>query len=129
MRKDSKPKQKVYIKFLKNKNLEDELICKTYKNRFEKIRKKSKQNYYSNLLEKHKDNTKQRWQVLQEITEKVQKSLLTTLEFETAYKSLKRNKTSGIDDYKQSYCPRFIWRNQNPIILYFSRLAKKRSCS
>ena len=101
MRKDSKPKQKVYIKFLKNKNLEDELICKTYKNRFEKIRKKSKQNYYSNLLEKHKDNTKQRWQVLQEITEKVQKSLLTTLEFETAYKSLKRNKTSGIDDYKQ----------------------------
>ena len=85
MRKSSKQKQKLYIKFLKSKNPEDELIYKNYKNLFEKLRKKSKQNYYSNLLEKHKDNAKQRWQILKEITEKVQKknqSLPTTLETE-----------------------------------------------
>ena len=85
MKKFSKQKQKLYIKFLKSKNPEDELIYKNYKNLFEKLRKKSKQNYYSNLLEKHKDNAKQRWQILKEITGKVQKknqSLPTTLETE-----------------------------------------------
>ena len=60
MRKSSKQKQKLYIKFLKSKNPEDELIYKNYKNLFEKLRKKSKQNYYLSLLEKHKDNAKNR---------------------------------------------------------------------
>ena len=49
------------------------------------ITKKFKQNYCSNLLEKHKDNAKQWWQILKEITGKVQKknqSLPTTLETE-----------------------------------------------
>ena len=55
MKKFSKQKQKLYIKFLKSKNPEDELICKNYKTLFEKLRKNSKQKYYSNLLEKHKD--------------------------------------------------------------------------
>ena len=85
MRKSSKQKQKLYIKFLKSKNPEDELIYKNYKNLFEKLRKKSKQNYYLSLLEKHKDNAKNRWQVLKEITGNVQKknqSLPTTLETE-----------------------------------------------
>ena len=68
MRISSKQKQKLYIKFLKSKNPEDELIYKNYKNLFEKLRKKFKQIYYSNLLEKHKDNAKQRWQILKEIT-------------------------------------------------------------
>ena len=80
-----KTKIKLYIKFVKSKNPEDELIYKNYKNLFEKLRKKSKQNYYSNLLEKHKDNAKQRWQILKEIAGKVQKknqSLPTTLEME-----------------------------------------------
>ena len=59
MRKSLKQKQKLYIKFLKRKNPEDELIYKNYKNLFEKSRKKFKQNYYLNLSEKHKDNAKQ----------------------------------------------------------------------
>ena len=54
MRKSSKQKQKLYIKFLKSKNPEDQLIYKSYKNLFKKLRKKSKQNYYSNLLEKQR---------------------------------------------------------------------------
>ena len=84
MRKSLKQKQKLYIKFLNSKNPE-ELIYKNYKNLFEKFKKKSEQNYYSNLLEKHKDNAKRRWQILKEITGKVQKknqSLPTTIETE-----------------------------------------------
>ena len=42
MRKSSKQKQKPYIKFLKNKYTENE----NNENLFEKLRKKSKQNYY-----------------------------------------------------------------------------------
>ena len=83
MRKSSKQKQKQYIKFLKSKNPENELIYKNYKKLFENLRKKFKQNYYLDLLEKHKDNVKQGWYVLKEITGKVQKknqSLPTTLE-------------------------------------------------
>ena len=72
MRKSSKQKQKLYIKFLKSKNPEDEFIYKNYKNPFEKLGEKSKQNYHSNLLEKYKDSAKQRWQILKEITGKVQ---------------------------------------------------------
>ena len=68
---------------IKSKNPEDELIYKNHKNLFKKLSKKSKQNYYLNLLEKHNDNAKQRWQVLKEVTGKVEKKnqyLPTTLE-------------------------------------------------
>ena len=87
MRKSSKQKQKFYIKFIKSKNPEDELIYKNYESLVEKLRKKSKQIYYSNLLEKRKwqNDAKQRWQILKEITGKVQKknqSLPTTPETE-----------------------------------------------
>ena len=140
MRKSTKQKQNLYIKFLKRKNPEDELIYKSYKNLFEKPRKKSKQNYYSNLLEKHKDNAKQRWQILKEITRKVQKknqSLPTTLEtenriisdknhhdltlkeFETAYKSLKRNKASGIDDINSNIVLDFFEELKTPLFYIF----------
>ena len=118
----------------------DELIYKNYKNLFEKSKKKSKQNYYSNLLEKHKDNAKQRWQILKEITRKVQKknqSLPTTLEtenriisdknhhdltlkeFETAYKSLKRNKASGIDDINSNIVLDFFEELKTPLFYIF----------
>ena len=80
-----KQKQKLHIRFLKSKNPENELTYKNYEILLEKARKKSKQNCYLNLLEKHKDNSKQQWQVLKEITGKFQKknqSLSTTLETE-----------------------------------------------
>ena len=90
MRQSSKQKQKLCIKFFKDKNLEDELIYKIYKNLFEKLKKKSKKIYYSNLLEKHKDNAKHRWQVLKEVTGKNQKKnqfFPTTLKTENGIKS------------------------------------------
>ena len=46
---------------LKAKIQKMNLYTKITKHLFEKLRKKNKQNYNSNLLEKHKDNAKQRW--------------------------------------------------------------------
>ena len=82
MRKSSKQRIKLYIKFIKSKNSEDELIYKNYKNLSKSFGKKIKKNYFSNLLEKHKDKW---WQVSKENTGKAQKirqSLPTTLETE-----------------------------------------------
>ena len=41
LKKSSKKKQKLYIKFLKTETLEDEFKYKTYKRLFEKVRKQS----------------------------------------------------------------------------------------
>ena len=45
-----KQRQKLYIKFLKNKSTENEQIYKNYKHLFEKLRKKAKQTYYQSIL-------------------------------------------------------------------------------
>ena len=52
LKKSSKTKQKLYIKFLKTKTLEDESKYKNDKSLFEKLRKKAKIVYYSKLLHK-----------------------------------------------------------------------------
>ena len=58
LKKSSKTKQKLYIKFLKNKSAESEEKYKNYKNLFEKLKIKSKKNYYAFLLNKYKYDTK-----------------------------------------------------------------------
>ena len=70
LKKSSKKKQKLYIKFLKTKTLEDEFKYKTYKSLFEKLRKKAKITYYSKLLHKYKTDSKRTWQVMKKITGK-----------------------------------------------------------
>ena len=50
LKKSSKQKQKLYIKFLKSKSTQNEQIYKNYKHLFEKLRKKAKQTYYPSLL-------------------------------------------------------------------------------
>ena len=70
LKKSSKTKQRLYIKFLKNKSAESEEKYKNYKNLFEKLKIKSKKNYYASLLNKYKYDTKQTWQVMKEITGK-----------------------------------------------------------
>ena len=42
IKKSSKQKQKLYIKFLKNKSIQNEQIFKNYQHLFEKLRKKAK---------------------------------------------------------------------------------------
>ena len=70
MKKSSKQKQKLYIKYLKSKTEKAEREYKNYKNLFEKLRKKGKQSYYSSLIEKYKNYSKKTWQIMKEITGK-----------------------------------------------------------
>ena len=65
--KSSKRKQKLYEKFLKNRTTENESIYKTYKNLFETIKRKSKKNYYSELLLKYRNDAKRTWNVMKNI--------------------------------------------------------------
>ena len=56
--KSSKKKQRLYEKFLKNRNSEKELNYKQYKTLFESLKKKSKKNYYLDLIDSYKYNIK-----------------------------------------------------------------------
>ena len=67
--------QRLYIKSLKSKSTESEEKCKNYKNLFEKLKIKSKKNYYASLLNKYKYDTKRTWQVMKEITGKQKKKI------------------------------------------------------
>ena len=69
--KSSKQKQKLYIKFLKHKTFSNEQKYKNYKNLFEKIKAKSKRNYFSDILEKNQNNAKETWKVIKEVTGKI----------------------------------------------------------
>ena len=70
IKKSSRKKQRLYIKFLKSKTSKSETEYKNYKNLFEKIKKKSKNLYYSSLLKKYENKSKKTWQVMKEITGK-----------------------------------------------------------
>jgi hypothetical protein len=65
--KSSKRKQKLYIKFLKSKNDEDEKTYKTYKQFFQKNIKQAKIKYYSNHLNKNKLDIKKTWLIINEV--------------------------------------------------------------
>ena len=70
LKKSSKTKQSLYIKFLKTKTLEDESKYKNYKSLFKKLRKKAKITYYSKLLHKYEIDSKRTWQIMEEVTGK-----------------------------------------------------------
>ena len=66
--KSSKQKQKLYNKFPKSRTKENEVTYKAYKNLFEAIRKNSKRTYYSELLKNIKNDIKNTWKFIKEIT-------------------------------------------------------------
>ena len=68
--KSSRRKQRLYEKFLKRKTLENEQKYKEYKNLFESLKKKSKRNHYSTLLNKNLGNAKKTWDIIKEVTGK-----------------------------------------------------------
>jgi len=70
IKKSSKTKQKLYIRYLKHKTTENHNFYKTYCRKFEKLRKKAKKDYYSSLLNKHKNNSRKIWQVMKKIAGK-----------------------------------------------------------
>ena len=61
LKNSSKQKQKLYIKFLKNKSIQNEHIQKSYKYFFEKLRKKGKQTYHQSILKDYQNNMTRRW--------------------------------------------------------------------
>ena len=67
LRKSSKQKQKLYIKFLKHPTYKNETTYKNYKNLFEKIKNKSKVQHFSSLLKKHQYNSKETWKIMKEV--------------------------------------------------------------
>ena len=64
IRKSSKRKQRLYEKFLKNRNEKIEVQYKTYKKLFESIKKRSKKLHFSNLILKYEHNIKKTWEVI-----------------------------------------------------------------
>ena len=73
LKKPSKTKQRLYVKFLKDKSTESEEKYKNHKNHFEKLKIKSKKNYYASLRNKYKYDFKRTWQVMKETTWKQKK--------------------------------------------------------
>ena len=67
LQRSSKIKQKLYEKFLKKNNKTSEERYKTYKTLFKTLKKKSKKSYYSNLIDKYKNNIKKTWNVMKEV--------------------------------------------------------------
>ena len=66
IQKSSKKKQRLYQKFLKNRNVKNETEYKSYKKLFETIKKRSKKNHFSKLILKYKDNVKKTWTVIKD---------------------------------------------------------------
>ena len=58
VRRSSKRKQRLYEKFLKNRNEKNELEYKNYKHLFEAVKKRSKKLHFSKLILRYKNNVK-----------------------------------------------------------------------
>ncbi|XP_065675798.1 uncharacterized protein LOC136092005 [Hydra vulgaris] len=67
IKKSSKKKQKLYIKYLKNRNEANLNVYKQYKNLFEKIKTNSNKNYYSNKIKNTNGDIKKTWDIMKEI--------------------------------------------------------------
>ena len=65
--KSSKPKQKLYEEFLKNRSIQNEKIYKNYRKLFETITTKSKRKYYSEKLLQFQGDAKKTWQIMKEV--------------------------------------------------------------
>jgi cytidylate kinase len=63
----SKKKQKLYNKFLKNKNTENEQKYKKYKTFYQILIKNAKKSYYSMLITKNQSNSKKTWSIINDI--------------------------------------------------------------
>ena len=67
LRKSSRKKQRLYDKFLKQRNSKNEEAYKMFKNLFEKLEKQSKKLYFQNKLKKCENNVKSSWKIMKSI--------------------------------------------------------------
>ena len=88
LKKSSIQKQKLYVKYLKQKTTVSEKTYKYYKNLFNKLIKEAKNNFYIKKISKCQGNTKRSWQIMNEITGKIKQNN------NTFSKALKINKRS-----------------------------------
>ena len=65
--KSSKKKQKLYQKYLKNRNPQNLATHKTYKDLSETIKRKSKKNYYSEKILSFKGDVKKTWKTMKDL--------------------------------------------------------------
>ena len=65
--KSSKKKQKLFEKYLKNRNPQNLASYKTYKNLFETIKRKSKKYYYSKKILSFKGDAKKTWKTMKDL--------------------------------------------------------------
>ena len=65
--KSSKKKQKLYEKYLKNRNPKNVAMYKTYENLFEIIKRKSKKNYYLEKILSFKGDVKKTWKTMKDL--------------------------------------------------------------
>ena len=70
LRKSSRKKQRLYEKFLKQRNSKNEEAYKMYKKLFEKFKKQSKKLCFQNKLRKCENVTKNTWKIMKSIIEK-----------------------------------------------------------
>ena len=70
--KSSKKKQKLYEKYLKNRNPQNLATYKTYKNLFETIKRKSKKNYHSEKILSFKGDAKKTWKTMKDLIGKAE---------------------------------------------------------
>ena len=66
VKRSSKRKQRLYEKFLNNRNEKNELEYKNYKHLFEAVRKRSKKLHFSKLILRYKNNLQKMWEVIKE---------------------------------------------------------------
>ena len=66
--KSSSKKQKLYEKYLKNRNPQNLATCKTCENLFQTIKRKSKKSYYSEKILSFKGDAKKTWRTMKDLT-------------------------------------------------------------
>ena len=66
-----KRKYKLYKKFLKNKNEENEKLYESYKSHFESVKHKSKRIYYLSEILEFQNSAKKTWRVMKELIGKI----------------------------------------------------------
>ena len=76
-----KKKNRLYIRFLSHRSLENETRYKLYKNKLTFILIMAEKNYYSKLLQKHKNDVKGTWKILNNVIKKKNSTCTSFPEF------------------------------------------------
>ena len=116
--KSSKKKQKLYEKYLKNRNPKNVAMYKTNENLFEIIKRKSKKNYYLEKILSFKGDVKKTWKTMKDLIgkAKMNKSSLP--------QKFRVKKTDIFDQVKIATEFNRFFANVGPMLAFGSYLVK-----